>query len=149
MSYLLDTNILARLANSADVRHLQATRAVVELHRQREKLHITPQVLIEFRNVATRAVALNGLGLSIADTDIRSAGFEKMFTLLPDTPEIFSEWKKIVGEVGVIGKQVHDARLVAVCHAHQISHLLTFDVPHFARMAAVRPGISIVEPASV
>jgi hypothetical protein len=52
VSCLLDTTILARLANAADAQHLIAARAVLELHRRGEMLHITPQVLIEFRNVA-------------------------------------------------------------------------------------------------
>jgi hypothetical protein len=61
MAHLVDTNILVRLANAADARHAEATRAVVELHRRGEVLHVTPQVLIEFRNVATRPTAMNGL----------------------------------------------------------------------------------------
>ena len=56
MAYLIDTNILARLANMADARHAVAARAVVELHRRGEVLHVTPQVLIEFRSMATRRV---------------------------------------------------------------------------------------------
>ena len=36
MAHLLDTNVLVRLANTADARHAEATRAVVELHRRRE-----------------------------------------------------------------------------------------------------------------
>ncbi len=51
--------------------------------------------------------------------------------------------------LSVIGKEVHDARLVAVCHVHKVSHLLTFNVAHFARMAAFAPGIVVVDPASV
>ncbi len=51
--------------------------------------------------------------------------------------------------VGVIGKQVHDARLVAVCHIHTVTHVLTFNFSHFARMATFGPGIVVVDPASV
>ena len=64
MAYLIDTTILVRLANSGDVHHAVAARAVLELHRRGEVLHVTPQVMVEFRNVATRPVAINGLGLS-------------------------------------------------------------------------------------
>lgn len=66
MSYLLDTSILARLANAGDSMHTSAVRAVLRLHRQHQLLHITPQTLIEFRSVATRPVSANGLGLSPA-----------------------------------------------------------------------------------
>jgi predicted nucleic acid-binding protein len=149
MPHLLDTNVLVRLANTADARHAQAARAVVELHRRGEVLQITPQVLIEFRNVATRPTALNGLGLSTVDAEAQAAGFEAMFSLLGDSPDIFPAWKALVGGLGVIGKQVHDARLVAVCHAHGVTHLLTFNVSHFTRMAGLAPGIVVVDPASV
>jgi hypothetical protein len=49
----------------------------------------------------------------------------------------------------VIGKQVHDARLVAVCHVHQVTHLLTFNVAHLARLEAFGPGLVVVDPANV
>lgn len=52
MAMLLDTSILVRLANSSDLQHSVAAQAVLELHRNGEVLHLTPQVLIEFRSVA-------------------------------------------------------------------------------------------------
>jgi predicted nucleic acid-binding protein len=149
MAHLLDTNVLVRLANAADAYHPQATRAVLELHRRGEVLHVTLQVLIEFRNVATRPAALNGLGLSTVDTEAQAAGFEAAFPLLAETPDIFAAWKALVSGLGVVGKQVHDARLVAVCHAHGVTHLLTFNVAHFARMAGFGPGIVVVDPATI
>jgi predicted nucleic acid-binding protein len=149
MAHLLDTTVLVRLANATDARHAEAVRAVVELHRRGEVLHLTPQVLIEFRNVATRPAAQNGLGLSTAETETQAAGFEATFPLLPETPNIFPAWKALVSGLGVLGKQVHDAGLVASCHAHGVTHLLTFNVSHFIRMAGFTPGVVVVDPASV
>lgn len=71
MSILVDTSVLARLANTADPSHLTAARAVVELHRRGEVLHVTAQNLIEFRAVATRPVAVNGLGLTVTAAEAR------------------------------------------------------------------------------
>jgi len=68
---------------------------------------------------------------------------------LDDTPDIYPAWQAHVGALGVVGKQVHDARLVAVCHARGVSHLLTFNVAHFARLAGFGPGVVVVDPASV
>jgi predicted nucleic acid-binding protein len=149
MAYLLDANVLVRLANAAGPRHAEATRAAVELHRRGEVLNVTPQVLIEFRNVATRPVAVNGLGLSASGAEALAATFESRFPLLVETPDIYPAWKALVSALGVIGKQVHDARLVAVCHAHRVSHLLTFNVSDFIRMAGFGPGLVVVDPASV
>jgi predicted nucleic acid-binding protein len=149
MAYLIDTTILGRLANRKDVQHGVTTQAVLELHRRGEVLHVTPQVMIEFRNVATRPVAMNGLGLSVVDTESLAATYEARFPLLAETPDIYPAWKTLVSAVHVVGKQVHDARLVAVCHVHAISSVLTFNLAHFNRMAAIAPGIVVVDPATV
>jgi predicted nucleic acid-binding protein len=149
MAYLIDTTILGRLANVSDVQHAVAAHAVLELHRRSEVLHIAPQVMVEFRNVATRPVAVNGLGLSTVDTEALAATFEARFPLLAETPDIYPAWKALVGALGVIGKQVHDARLVAVCHVHAVTHVLTFNVSHFTRLAGFGPGVVVVDPASV
>ena len=45
--------------------------------------------------------------------------------------------------VGVISKQVHDARLVAVCHLCGVSHILTFNVRDFTRFATLPPGLEL------
>jgi predicted nucleic acid-binding protein len=149
MAHLIDTAVLVRLANVADAKHAVAAWAVLELHRRGEVLYITPQVLIEFRNVATRPVAVNGLGISIADAETLAATFETRFPLLAETPDVFPAWKALVGALGVTGKQVHDARLVAVCHVHAVTHLLTFNVTHFTRLAGFGPGVVVVDPATV
>ena len=149
MPVLIDTSILVRLANTADVQHAIAARAVLELHRRGEILHITPQVLIEFRNVATRPKADNGAGLPIIEAEAHSTEFEARFPLLADTPEIYPAWKALVGTLGVIGKQAHDARLVAVCHVHAVTHVLTFNVSHFVRLTASGPPVVVIDPSTI
>ena len=149
MAFLLDTSILGRLANNADPAFPVADRAVTELHRRGELLHLTAQNLIEFRNVATRPTAVNGLGLTTSAAEAKAADFEVLFPLLTETPDIYPAWKTLVAAAGVIGKQVHDARLVAVCHVHGVTHLLTFNVAHFAPLATYGPGITVVHPANV
>lgn len=149
MDVLLDTNILVRLANKADAMHSIANQAVATLHRRGESIRITPQNLVEFRNVATRAHSLNGLGLSATDAEIRSTAFESQFALLPDTPDIHPQWKFLVASLGIIGKQVHDARLVAVCHVHGVSQVLTFNEAHFVRFANFGPGLVVLHPSRV
>ena len=149
MAYLLDTSILVRLANARDVHHAIAARAVLELHRRGEVLHVTPQAMVEFRNVATRPLAANGAGLSVVDAEAHAAAFEAKFPLLTETPGIYPAWKALVAALGVIGKLVHDARLVAVCHVHAVTHVLTFNVSHFTRLGAFGPGVIVVDPATV
>lgn len=149
MAYLVDTSILARLANTADGQHTVTANAVLKLHRQGEILHLTPQVLIEFRNVATRPTAVNGLGRSATEAETSAAAYEAAFPLLVETPDIYPAWKSIVESLGIFGKQVHDARLIAVCHVHRVSHLLTFNVGHLSRAAGPGQQVTIVDPASI
>ena len=47
----------------------------------------------------------------------------------------------------VLGVQVHDARLVAAMIAHNVTHILTFNVTDFARYTD--EGIEAVNPAAV
>ncbi|MDZ4684625.1 MAG: type II toxin-antitoxin system VapC family toxin [Planctomycetaceae bacterium] len=149
MTVLVDTSVLGRMANQADLAYPVAVAAVAELHRRNEMLHITPQNLIEFRNIATRPLALNGLGMSTIEANAAMERFEAKFPLLDDTPDIFAAWKAIVLTLGVVGKQVHDARLVAVCHAHAVPKLLTFNSSHFNRFASFGPGIAVLNPANL
>ena len=96
MAFLLDTSVVVRLANTTDPRHTVAAGADLELHRRGEALHLTPQVLIEFRNVATRPKTANGAGLSIADAETHAGTFEAHFPLLVETPDIYPAWKALV-----------------------------------------------------
>jgi predicted nucleic acid-binding protein len=149
MAHLVDTSILARLANNADPFHPIAARAIVELHRRGEVLNVGPQSFVEFRNLATRSKAVNGLGLAAVDAEAKAVIFESTFSLLAETPNIYPAWKALVGGLGVIEKQVHDARLVAVCHVYAVTHVLTFNVSHFRRMAQFGPGVVVVDPVTV
>ena len=76
MAYLIDTSILGRLGNTGDPLNPVATQALALLHRRNETLHITSQNLIEYRNVATRPVAVNGLGFSCAEAEADIRRFE-------------------------------------------------------------------------
>jgi predicted nucleic acid-binding protein len=122
---------------------------VLELHRRREVLHSTPQVFVEFRNAPMRPVSVNGLGLTAAEADALAATYESRFPLLPETPDVYPAWKALVSAAGVVGKQVHDARLAAVCHVHGVPQVLTFNVRHFARLTAYGPGLVVINADSI
>ena len=119
------------------------------MHRRGELLHITPQNLVEFRNFATRPVGANGLGLSASAASAIAASFEASIPLLEVSPAVYPAWRDLVDALDVVGKQVHDARLVAVCHVHGVAQVLTFDVTHFARLATAPPGLTVIDAASV
>jgi predicted nucleic acid-binding protein len=70
---------------------------------------------------------------------------ELLFPLVPDTPDVYREWRRLVSAAGVSGVKVHDARLAAVMLAHGLTHVLTFNADDFKRF----PGITVVLPQDV
>jgi predicted nucleic acid-binding protein len=64
---VIDTSVLVRLANPHDQLHSQAVEAVRQLQLRHLMPYLTPQIVAEFWNVATRPVTVNGLGWSIRD----------------------------------------------------------------------------------
>ena len=55
---------------------------------------------------------------------------------------MFGHWVSLVTAFQVIGRRVHDARLVAVMLTHGITHLLTFNHYDFRQfpITVVTPG---------
>jgi len=145
MNVLVDTNVVARLAQPSHPQHQLALSAVDTLDRNGDVLCLVPQVLYEFWVVATRLVIVNGLGFSQHQTAAEVARLQSLFLLLPDHVLIFAEWFRLVVAYGVIGKRSHDARLVAAMTVHAITHLLTFNLSDFARYS----GIHVLDAATL
>jgi predicted nucleic acid-binding protein len=146
VAYLVDTNLLLRLAQPHHPLNTVARAALNALRHRGEDLCLTPQNLIEFWGVATRPVAsLNGLGMTPDEADRELTQLEGFFRLLPDVSSIYPNWRRLVVAARVSGRQVHDARLVAVMLAHRISHLLTFNTGDFTR----HKGITVTHPQDV
>jgi predicted nucleic acid-binding protein len=145
MSTLVDTSILTRSAHPTDPAHQLALDAVAALRRKNEELCIAPQNLYEFWVVATRPAAQNGLGMTVAEAQMKLDDFKQFFKLLDDTPAIFPEWQRLVTHYQVVGKNGHDARLVAAMNVHGVNRILTFNLQDFQRYQ----GIVVVSPQQV
>jgi predicted nucleic acid-binding protein len=146
MNVLLDTNLLVRMAQPGTAPFQIAVDAVTALQLRGDTPCLVPQVLHEFWVVLTRPVAVNGLGLTASQADAELARVLGLFPLVfPDTAGIFPEWRRLVATHQVLGKNAHDARLVAAMSVHGLTHLLTFNPTHFARF----PGITTLDLLSV
>ncbi len=145
MSYLADTNILSALTKRQNPQYSDVRRALTVLRKQGEKLCLVPQNLIEFWAIATRPIAANGLGLSIVKTSLEIKKFKRYFIFYDDIPNIFAEWENLVLKHNVLGKNVHDTRLVAAMLTHNITHLLTFNTKDFKRFTE----ITVIDPQNV
>ena len=145
MNYLADTNILLRLVQTQSLHHAEAKNAVDKLLKQGDTLFITLQNVSEFWNVCTRPADKNGLGFTVAETDAELTKIEQIFDLLPDTTEVYKNWRELVVKHSVSGIQVHDAKIAAAMKAHNIENLLTFNAKDFKRYS----DIKAVEPKDV
>jgi predicted nucleic acid-binding protein len=145
MRVLLDTNILARLTEPGHAMHPGARDATRSVASQGHTLCIVPQNLYEFWVVCTRPQASNGLGKTATEAASELANIRTLFTLLDDPPALLPSWEQLVTVNAVLGRNAHDARLVAAMVVHGITHLLTFNDADFRRF----PGITVLTPALV
>jgi predicted nucleic acid-binding protein len=141
-SCLVDTNILLRVTRRSDPQHQLVDTALARLAGQGTTLHYTHQNIAELWNAMTRPAARNGLGLSVGDAERQVHAIEAGMSLLPDGEAVYREWRRIVVQYGVLGVQVHDARLAAAMYVHGVSHILTLNVADFSRFS----GLTAVHP---
>lgn len=142
---LADTNVLLRSVEPLHGMHVAAVNALIASTEKYGSVCVLPQNLIEFWNVATRPADRNGLGWTPIVTEDEVSRFESIFEVLPDSQAIYAEWRTLVRDNSVLGKQVHDARIVAAMNVHGISKLLTFNVSDFKRYQHV----TLIDPESL
>ena len=143
--WFVDTNILLRLSISQQSRYPEIRFAVNHLQRLNSGIFCAAQNIAEFWNVSTRPADKNGFGLTIPEVQIELSQLETVVAILPETLEVFAEWKRLVLAHEVRGVQVHDARLAANMRVHGISNLLTLNGADFRRF----PDILPVKPAEL
>ncbi len=143
--YLLDTNILLRSRDIASPDYNLVDRTIRYLISNNHQCFITSQVLIEFWVVATRPVAVNGLGWTPEETERAVQMLINQFSLLEETPDIFRIWLSLATTYKILGKRTHDLRIQAVALAYNISHILTLNPKDFVEVE----GITIVHPNSI
>jgi predicted nucleic acid-binding protein len=141
MSILADTNVLLRRTQPDHPSHGLAVESVARLLSSGEAVYFTLQNMSEFWNVATRPTANNGLGFSVALALGELEKIERFLTVLPDSPAVYEEWKRLVFRHRVLGTKVHDAKLVATMNVHGVRRILTFNIEDFTRydIEAIHP----------
>lgn len=145
MTYLVDTNLLLRLAEPKHPMYDTVLNATEALRKRGELLGIVPPNLMEFWAVATRPRVSNGLGMTIDKATAELMSLKTLFMLFLDEPSIFSTWETLVIQHRVSGKQAHDARIVAAMMVHGVRRLLTFNIDDFKRYT----DITAVHPTSI
>src|SRR5664279_6554397 len=110
-SCLVDTNVLLRMTRRSDPEHQLVDEALARLASQSTTLHYTHQNIAELWNAMTRPRARNGLGLTVAEAEREVSAIEAGMSFLPDGEGVYRVWRRVVVQHGVLGVQVHDARL--------------------------------------
>lgn len=144
-SCLVDTNVLLRVARRSDPRHKLVDMALARLGEQGTTFHYTHQNIAEFWNVMTRPIERNGFGLTVTEAERELRVIEAGMTLLPDSEAVYREWRRILVQYGILGVQVHDARLAASMYVHGVNNILTLNVTDFSRFS----GLSALHPSSL
>ena len=145
MAFLLDTSVVTRIAQPHQPQYSSVMDTLVTLRLRGESLFLVPQVLVEFWVVCTRPSSVNGLGLTVAEAIDEQRRLKRLCPVLADTASIYPEWERLIATYGVMGKQAHDARVVAAMLVHRVTHILTFNTRHFRRyhdITAVEPEIT-------
>lgn len=145
MDILVDTNILLRRIRRRDPQYRLTRDAVNRLRADDHRLCVTSQNLVEFWVVCTRPAENNGLGLAPGLVERILTRVERAVVRLPDSDEVYKEWRRLVASHAVSGKTSHDARLVAAMNVHGLSRILTFDTEGFVRY----PSIQAIHPSKV
>lgn len=145
MNYLVDTNILTRLAEPTHAIHQETLDAVALLVLQGHTLCVVSQNFYEFWVVATRPASVNGRGRTASEAIAELVYFEGLFTWLDETVPLYSVWRRLVTSTPILGKNAHDARFVAAMSVHGLTHLLTFNTQDFRQYST----ITAVTPADV
>jgi predicted nucleic acid-binding protein len=148
MRYLIDTGILLRLVDTQDPHHALVQSVFETLGNQGDDLYITTQNVAELWNVATRPLANNGLNLPpAAISQLFQQAIEPFCTIITELDSMPSEFRRLLLQYSIVGKQVHDARLVAMMLVSQIENILTLNDRDFQRYTP--EGINIVTPGSI
>lgn len=137
--------IILRRLHRAHPQHRQARDAITRFSKEGNRVCVTSQNLIELWTVSTRPVENNGLGLTPAQAERVVARVENSVFRLPDSDDVYPEWRRLVVTHGVSGKKAHDARLVAAMTVSGITHILTFNTDDFARYASIK----VLHPAKL
>lgn len=138
----LNTNVL--LSATAPHRSLHQAALVVlnEWPNQAIPLAASAQVFREYLVVATRPVKVNGLGLGLEEALANLAAFRGRMRLVLEGEQAWDRLRALITKYGCLGKQIHDANLVATALASGIPRLVTANVEDFRRFI---PELEIVD----
>lgn len=137
----VDTNVLLSASDPQRALHHAALEVLNDWPNQGQALATSAQVLREYLVVATRPVEVNGLGLSIDDALANVAAFRSRMRFLEETEQVWERLRTLVSSYRCLGKQIHDASLVATSLSAEVTRLVTANPGDFSRFS---PDLEII-----
>jgi len=132
----IDTNVLVFATIPASPFHQRAIAALHGVAMSRAAAWISRQVLREYLVQLTRPGVLP-VPMSAQIAAAQAAALVSLYRVADGTGAVFRELLALVQNGLAVGKQVHDANIVATCLAYGIPRLLTHNVPDFKRYGAI------------
>ena len=129
---LVDTSVLLEASNRARRQHT----AALSLLEQHNQLVFPAQVAREFLVVATRPPEVNGLGLTSRAALESLTAFRRNVRLLPEEKPLLPTLLRLVEELSIVGKRVHDAHIVAAAVVHRVKAVVTLNGDDFRAFGA-------------
>jgi predicted nucleic acid-binding protein len=145
MALLIDTGVVLRAFDKSSSEYQTIRQALRTLWSRHDGLVVALQNLAEFWNVSTRPTDRNGYGLSTERTSKRLSIIEQLCDVLIEDAASLAIWKGLLVSYSVTGVAVHDARLVSVMLANNISTIVTLNAQDFRRYQ----GITALTPSEV
>ena len=136
---LIDTNVLLEATDERRRYHADA----VALLESGTVLTMSAQVIREYLAVATRPVAVNGLGVTIGDALANVREFRRNVRLLPEERPILPAFLQLLVRVPCSGKRVHDAHIVATAIAHRVRTIVSLNRDDLSAFSA---DVDVVTP---
>jgi predicted nucleic acid-binding protein len=130
---MLDTNVLLAATDEGRPEHRDALTVLNDWAAASSGLCISGQVLREYLTVATRPAERDGLGLKLLDALGNVLAIRERTTLLAEDSRVADRLLGLLGDVECLGKQVHDANLVATMLVYGIGTIVTMNLADFAR----------------
>ncbi len=131
----VDTNVLVYANVIETPLHDQALAAINTAHQAGRTIWISRQVIREHLVTMTRLQSFENLPKATVLEQIDQ--FIERFEVADDTVAVTRQLVKLMGDLKIGGKQVHDANIVATMLAYDIPCLLTHNVKDFERFGEV------------
>ncbi len=135
----LDTNILIYATDESSSWHKYAIHSLSVARANGIELIVSPQILREYLSVTTRHHAMQGT-TQFDNIFNNFQEFTKEFHIVDENRNVLD---KLVREILIAGKQIHDANIVATMQTHRIQLLLTHNLDDFKRFTNLITIISL------